>query len=582
MAFFAKNVGNFIKIRKSQFGKLKNFGSYNKKNYIYNQYDNLINIGNKKPDEIINLLDDLCKEKRCDTELIKCITDHIYDFSDDFFCPQLIKVLENYVKLKYSDETLLGIVCNRIEDLVSLKSCIRTKNMINIYKQLNFHHPIVKLPLLSQLNDNINEYKNELVSIVKNISYLYADNYTSNNILNRLIVNSEYYQKDLFTVLEGISRLNVCENNNTFIEIVNKKIKYLEDNNICCNLKDFIKFFSAYKRLNINQSTYLHSQFEKKIDNIKLISPNNISYILLAMLSSKFRHQKLSELIIINIENYVGNLDNKIVSNQYGQPNINFFSSSNNETSNTTSSKSSSIYNKIIDYKSNFNMNNKTDDFSNLENNIGKNCNQYVLNYLPFHILLLTLLGHDNSTNVLTYLIDICINECIDLYDVSSLIKILYSYTLLGINKKKNREYKNNVIKIFSALENVYKSASTNDMKILYNCFLYNKDIIEREEKLKDIFSDLLNYELLTLLPSSYSDLNFQDLEIVKYASSSYLKNKKNNNIFFYLNKNDFYSTNDYIYDNLIVSVKFKIDLLKKKFGQNELNIIYENQPLKC
>ncbi|CXI17858.1 conserved Plasmodium protein, unknown function [Plasmodium berghei] len=548
MAFFSKNVGNFIKIRKSKFGKFKNFGSYNKQNYIYNQYDNLLNIGNKKPDEIINLLDELCKEKRCDTELIKCITDHIYDFSDDFFCPQLIKILENYVKLKYSDETLLGIVCNRIEDLVSLKSCIRTKNMINIYKQLNLHHPVVKIPLLSQLNDNINEYKNELVSIVKNISYLYVDNYTTNNILNRLIVNSEYYQKDLFTIFEGISRLNECENINTFIEIVNKKIKHLESNNICCNLKDFIKFFSAYKRLNINQSTYLHSQFEKKIDNIKLISQNNISYILLAMLSSKFRHQKLSELIIINIENYVGNLDNKIMNAAYEKIYINFFSS---------------------------------------ENTIRKHCNNYILNYLPFHILLLTLLNYDNNSNVLAYLIGICINEYIDLYDISNLVKILYSYTILDINKKKSnkmktKEYENNIIKIFSALENVYKSASTNDIKILYNCFLYNKDIIEKKEKLKEIFSDLLNYEPLTLLPSSYSDLNFQDLEIVKYASTSYLKNNKNNKIFLYLNKNDFYSTNDYIYDNLIVSVKFKISLLKKKFGQNQVNIIYENQSLKC
>ncbi|EAA19965.1 hypothetical protein, partial [Plasmodium yoelii yoelii] len=365
--------------------------------------------------------------------------------------------------------------------------------------------------------------------------------------MNKIIINSNYYQKDIFTILEGISRLNECENINTFIELVNKKIKYLKDNNICCNLKDFVKFFSAYKRLNINETTYLHFQFEKKIDNIKLISPNNISYMLLAMLSSKFCHQKLSELIIINIENYVGNFDNKIMSDIHEKRHIHFFNS---------------------------------------EKKIKKYCNNYIMNYLPFHILLLTLLDYDNNNNVLTYLIDICINECIDLYDISNLIKILYSYTILDINKQnsnkiKTQKYENNIITIFSALKNVYKSASTNDMKILHSCFLYNKDIIEKNEKLKEISSDLLNYEPLTVLPSSYSDLNFQDLEIIKYASTSYLKNNKNNQIFLYLNKNDFYSTNDYIYDNLIVSVKFKINVLKKKFGQNRVNIIYENHPLK-
>ncbi|CRH03775.1 conserved Plasmodium protein, unknown function [Plasmodium relictum] len=571
MLSFANKVRKHLKITNFKLIYYRSFSSFNY-NDIYDQYENLLNIGNKKPDEIISLLNNLNEEKICDVELIKFITSHIYDFSEDFFCPQLIKILENYVKLKYSDETLLGILCHRIDDLVSLKSCLRTKIMINIYKQLNFHHPLVKYPLLNQLNENICDYKNELVNILKNISYLHIDSYTCNNIINRFIVNYDYYDKDIFTVFEAFSRLD--EYNEVFVDIISKKIKKLEENNICCNFKDFIKFLSGYRRLGLTENTYLHSQFENKINNIKVLSPNNISYMLLLMLSTKFRNQSLFELLTINIENYVNNNDLQITEKK----NLYFFDFSNNFFEGKN--RKENYFEEQIRNDKNGKIANSDDELIH-QDNYNSICNKYILKFLPFHLLLLILLNYDNK-NILFHLLNICVSEYIFLYDASNLIKLLYSYTLLMIKSDmtKNEEIQKNVIKIFIALQNIYKNTTINDYKILYDCFLYHQSILEKNNKLKNFHYDLLYNDCFSVLPSSYSSLNFEQLEIVKCGSSSYLKNK-DGTISVYLNKNDFFSTNYYGYDNLLLNLKFKIELLKKNYDVNNIKIIYNENILK-
>ncbi|CRG95880.1 conserved Plasmodium protein, unknown function [Plasmodium gallinaceum] len=570
MLLLINRIQKNLKIRKFKLIYYNNFSSCNYSD-IYNKYENFLNIGNKKPDEIINLLNIINKEKRCDTELIKNITSHIYDFSDDFFCPQLIKVLENYVKLKYSDETLLGILCSRIDDIVSLKSCLRAKIMINIYKQLNFHHPLVKNPLLNLINENICHYKSELVSIIKNISYLHIDSFTSNNLINRIIVNYDYYDKDIFTIFESFSRLD--EYNEAFVDLILKKIKKLEENDICCNFKNFLKFLSGYKRLGLTSNTYLHSQFEHKINNIKLLSPNNISYALLLMLSTKFQNESLFELLLINIENYVNNNNLEISEKKslyFYDFSDNFFERKNKKE------------NYFIEQRGNNKKRNTENNNDELihHNNYESICNKYIFKYLPFHLLLLVLLNYDNK-NIILHLLNICINEYIFFYDVSNLIKLLYSYTLLTVKNQveKNEEIQKNIIIIFSALQNIYKSATISDYKILYDCFLYHQKIIEKNSKLKSMYDDLLYNECFSILPSSYSNLKFDEMEIIKCGSSSYLKDK-DGTISIYLNKNDFFSSNDYKYDNLLLNVKFKIELLKN-CNINNVKIIYKENILK-
>lgn len=585
MLLYNKRIGKIaIQGRRKCYSWLY-FSCYRSNNIIYKEYEDFINIGKKNPNQIISMLNRLSKEKRCDIELIKNITNHIYDFNEDYFCPQLIEVLKNYVKLKYSDETLLGILSNRIDDLLSIKSCLRTKDMINIYKQLNFHHPVVKDPLLTKFNNNINNYKNEMVEIVRNLSYLYIDKDLCEHIFNHIIINYDYYHKDIFSIFEGVSRFDYNDNQ-TFIQLIlKKKIKELEQQNICCNMKDFFKFLSASERLGLNNNTYLHNEFEKKINHIKNISPNNISYILLSMLSTKYRNDTLFELIIMNIENYVNNQNdnNKLLNEPINNIYYNHISSDqykNNESKlNLSNTINGNNNNKYV-------LNNKRDIITTEQNDYYNVCNSYILNYLPFHLLLLILLNYDNK-NILLYLLNICINEYTYLYNTSNLIKLLYSNTLLmlpsKIKKYQDKEkvhLEKNVLKIFSALQNVYQSCNINDYKILHQCYLFHINMIQNNDTLKHVYKDFLNKECFATLPSSYSKLNFEEMQVIRYASMSFLKNKKGH-ISYYLNKNDFYSSNHNNYDNALLSVKFKVELLRKYFDKSEFNVIYNSEKMK-
>ncbi|SOV25099.1 conserved Plasmodium protein, unknown function [Plasmodium sp. DRC-Itaito] len=585
MLLYNKRIGKIAIQGRRRCSSWLYFSSYRNNNIIYKEYEDFINMGKKNPNEIISMLNRLSKKKRCDIELLKNITNHIYDFNEDYFCPQLIEVLKNYVKLKYSDETLLGILSNRIEDLLSINSCLRTKDMINIYKQLNFHHPVVKDPLLRQFNNNINNYKNEMVEIVRNLSYLYIDNDLCEHIFNHIIINYDYYHKDIFSIFEGVSRFDYNHNESFIQLILKKKIKELEEQNICCNMKDFLKFLSASQRLGLNNNTYLHNEFEKKINHIKNISPNNISYMLLLMLSTKYRNDALFELIIMNIENYVNNQkdNNEIINENITNIYYNHISEDKYKKNKSKLSVSNTINgdnNKNI-------LNNKKDIDSTTQqihhNNV---CNNYILNYLPFHLLLLILLNYDNK-NILLYLLNICINEYTYLYNTSNLIKLLYSNTLLMLPSKmkkyQDREKINlekNVLHIFSALQNIYQSCNINDYKILYQCYLFHKNLIQNNDTLKYVYNDFLNKECFTTLPSSYSKLKFEEMEVIRYASMSFLKNK-NGHISYYLNKNDFYSSNHNNYDNALLSVKFKVELLRMHFDRNEFDVIYNSEKMK-
>ncbi|KJP88975.1 hypothetical protein AK88_01267 [Plasmodium fragile] len=549
-------VGRILKIRRGQLPNTRSLSSCSKaeayqrhavnvqhaqrESDVYGQYDNLLNIGSKTPEQVIKLLSDISKERRCDAEVVKTITNHVYDFCEDFFPPQLVKVLEIYAKLKYSNETLLGVVCNRVNDLTNIRSCLRVKIMTNIYKQLNLHHPVVKSPLMSQLNSNINDYKNELVSIVKNVSYLYVDADTSANIINRILTNYEYYEKDAFTILEACSRLDNCHE--VLIELVNNKVKELQTNGSNCSFKNFVKFISAYKRLGLKENTYIHAQFEKKINNIRLLPPENISYVLLLLLSCKVRHEGLFDLIIMNIENFVNSKNEQLAVEEK-----NLYVSRQGEK--------------------------KCDGENSHKKYTPQNIyNSYILYFLPFHLLLLTLLNYGEKST-LKHLLNVCVLDYLHLYDTSRLIKLLYVCTLLTMEGEETSKRGNLADleeiaeKIFLALQYVYKNATINEMKILYDCFLYHKKAVEKNSNLNKLHDDLLHTECLSLLPSSYDNLNFEDLKIVTCASSSYLQGKTDDTIYFYLNRNDFFSSNVCGYEDLLLSVKLRANILRKQYG---------------
>ncbi|CAA9986882.1 conserved protein, unknown function [Plasmodium knowlesi strain H] len=564
MAGLPLRVGRSLKIRRGQFPNSRSLSSCSKgeayqrnginvqhtyrESDVYRQYDHLLNIGRKTPEQVIKLLTDISRERKCDAEVVKTITNHLYDFCEDFFPPQLVKILEIYAKLKYSNETLLGVVCNRVNDLINIRSCLRVKIMTNIYKQLNLHHPVVKSPLISQLNRNINDYKNELVSIVKNISYLYVDADTSANIINRILTNYDYYDKDGFTILEACSRLD--DPHEVLIELVNRKVKELHTNGNSCRFKDFVKFLSAYRRLGLKENTYIHTQFEKKINNIKLLPPENISYVLLLLLSSKIRHEGLFDLVIINIENFVNNKNEQLSleeKNLYAIP-----------------------------------QGKKCDGENSHKEHTRRNTyNPYILHFLPFHLLLLTLLNYGEKST-LKHLLNLCVLDYLHLYDTSSLIKLLHVCTLLSMdgeetNKKAHiHELEETAQEIFLALQHVYKSATINEMKILYDCFLYHQKLVEKNSKLVKLHDELLHTECLSLLPSSYDNLNFENLKIIRCASSSYLQEKINNKIYFYLNRNDFFSSDECGYENLLLSVKLRANILRKKYeGIHTVEMVY-------
>ncbi|EUD66509.1 hypothetical protein C922_03143 [Plasmodium inui San Antonio 1] len=524
---------------------------------VYWQYDHLLNIGSKTPEQVIKLLIGISRQRRCDPEVVKTITDHVYDFCEDFFPPQLIQILEIYAKLKYSNETLLGVVSNRVSDLLNIRSCRRVKIMTNVYKQLNLHHPVVKSPLLSQLNSNINDYKNELVSIVKNVSYLYVDADTSANIMNRIVTNYDYYDKDGFTVLEACSRLDTSHE--VLIDLVNRKVKQLHSSSNNCSFKDFVKFLSAYKRLGLEENTYIHSQFEKKMNKIKLLPPENISYVLLLLLSSKLRHEGLFDLVIINMENFVNNKNE-----QLSLEGKNLYVAGQGENCDGVVKQQEEQFAPAAENHVRENSNNKRPPLNIY--------NPYILHFLPFHLLLLTLLNYGEKST-LKHLLSVCVLDYLHLYDTSSLIKLLYVCTLLTMEGEQtgrsghSPELEQIAQEIFLALQYVYKNATINEMKILYDCFLYHQEAIEKNPKLLKLHNDLLHSECLSLLPSSYDNLSFEKLKIIRCASSSYLQGKSNNTIYFYLNRNDFFASDVGRYEDLLLSVKLRANILHRRYG---------------
>ncbi|VUZ98180.1 conserved protein, unknown function [Plasmodium vivax] len=522
----------------------------------YRQYEHLLKVGSKTPEQVINLLSDISRERRCDAEVVKTITNHVYDFSEDYFPPQLVQILEIYAKLKYSNETLLGVVCNRVNDLVNIRSPLRVKILTNVYKQLNLHHPAVKAPLMSHLNSNINDYKNELVSIVKNVSYLYVDADTSANIINRIATNYDYYDKDGFTIIEACSRLDAPQE--VLLELVNRKVKQLHTNGDSCSFKNFVKFLSAYKRLGLKENTYIHTQFEKKLNNIKLLPPENVSYVLLLMLASKLRHEGLFDLVIINVENFVNNRNEQL------------------------SLEGKNLY--VSQGEKCMRGSGETEELSPPpgEKHARKNShkgypqqsayNPYVLNFLPFHLLLLTLLNYGEK-NTLKHLLNVCVLDYLHLYDTSNLVNLLYVCTLLAMEGEEgskgvqSAELEQTAQEIFLALQYVYKKATINEMKILHECFLYFQRGVEKNPKLVKLHDDLLHSECLSLLPSSHDNLKFEDLKIVRCASSSYLQGKTDSTIYFYLNRNDFFSSNVCGCDDLLLSVKLRANILRRQYG---------------
>lgn len=535
---------------------------------VYHQFDTFLKIEEKSPDEIIELLKIVNKEKRCNSELMRSICNHIYDFSDDYFPPQIVNIFNCLSQLPYSNETLLASASNRIHDVVQSGSCLRIKTMINVCKKLNFHHPLVKGPLLIHLNKNIFQYRNELVSIIKNLSYIYPDEETIDIIMNHIHLNYDYYQKDFFTIFESSTRLG--EPKEFLLTLLSTNINQLKEKNLCLPFKDYIKFLSGCRRVGLREDSYLHEQFEKKVKKIQRISPNNISYFLLMMLSTKMREVSLMELIMMNIENYVNNADKQLkgdVSNYY----FPLGNALNSE------SKKTSTY------------------------------NEYMVTYLPFHLLLLLLLDYDNK-NTLLYLLQLCVNEYIMLYDTSSLIKLIYAYTLCYMNydissheqKVGKKEYKekiekieDNLIKLLCSIKNEYKSVNAKDFRILYDCVLFftsqhsntnscfinNKLNLSKYQEVNIFCKEVLLNECFSILPSCYSNLSFDELEVIRCGSSSYLKDKEFTYV--YLNKNDFYSTQSYEYSTLLMNIRFKLELLKRTNPSNQLKIIYEGNNLK-
>lgn len=541
---------------------------------VYKEHYCFSDIEKKSPDEIINILKNMNKEKKNDFELMQCISNHLFDFSDDYFCPQIMKVLEQFAKLRYSDETLLGFVCHRIDDLMSLKSSLRINTLLHICKQLNFHHFVITNPILEQLNDTIYNYRYELINILKNISYLYIDPNTCSTLMNHIVLNKDMYEKQMFVLFEAFSRLenesNICS------DLILEQVKTVEKANSFVDLKNCIKFFSGHKRLGLPETTYIHLEFQKKINKIKLLQPNNISYMLLLMISSKWSDRFLMEHIMMHIENFVNNSLELVSAQKY-----NLLFSLSDDFENTDDRKRIGF--TSYDLKLHENRKETIKNTKELvENKMCKYiCNEYILHFLPFHLLLLVLLNYENK-NTLIYLLQICIDEYISFYDVRNIIHLIYVTTLLIVQDEgKNQEMENKIKTLFLNIQSAYKKANINEYKILYDCFLFHENILKNDRKLNSFYKDLLINECYSTLPSCPSKLNFEDMEIIKCGSCMYLKQKKENIIFVYVNKNDFYSTSKYVYDTLLLSVKFRIELLKKRYSaSSSIQVMYNGKPL--
>ncbi|XP_953840.1 LOW QUALITY PROTEIN: uncharacterized protein TA06485 [Theileria annulata] len=222
---------------------------------------------------------------------------------------QIIRVLNSYARLKFSNENILKSVLTRCEEMCDQASPKRALELITLYRNVNLSHEQVLSPLTKSLINHMNNYSYELYTLGLNASYL--------NITDQIFIES--LKTQILLTSKELNPLNSIKNLESFSRFRVESDELFDS--VWNFVKDKVLFFSSWRQLqeyinkNLNYSRrllefhidLLSSELEKSNMNSEEISTiltikSSKGYFIHIIFKLRIVHHQCVEAIINSIE----------------------------------------------------------------------------------------------------------------------------------------------------------------------------------------------------------------------------------------------------------------------------------------
>ncbi|EKX74078.1 hypothetical protein BEWA_041160 [Theileria equi strain WA] len=160
------------------------------------------------PENLTRYVEELALDKCNDLRLIREASLLLNDNSNKLYPLQVVRCLNAFSVLGYSDEAVLSSVIARAQELTEEASPKRLYELLTLYCSLNLSHFTILNPLIEKLKEKMNNYSLELCDICRNVSSL---NITDKVLIESLSTQIELKIDDIGRryekTMEGFSRL---------------------------------------------------------------------------------------------------------------------------------------------------------------------------------------------------------------------------------------------------------------------------------------------------------------------------------------------------------------------------------------
>ncbi|SJK86702.1 conserved Plasmodium protein, unknown function [Babesia microti strain RI] len=219
-----------------------------------------LNVRSHGPDKIIKTLQHMAIRRITDINLLEDASETFFEASDRLYPLQLLKGLNSFYKLRYSNEAILSSVIGRIEDLLPINppSSKRILDLLTIFSRLNICHPGAIEPLIANLELKIQDIENELSFAISSLSQLLVHNEKTINLLaaQAILTQNNHH---LYSTFEAFSRHGIKN------EELQNAVVSLMRNNKDISIKSKIKLLSAFNRIGCTDFDYFRGDIEKCI-----------------------------------------------------------------------------------------------------------------------------------------------------------------------------------------------------------------------------------------------------------------------------------------------------------------------------
>ncbi|BAM39427.1 conserved hypothetical protein [Theileria orientalis strain Shintoku] len=230
------------------------------------------------------------------TEIIEDSTNKLKDFINKLYPLQIVRVLNAYSHLNFSNENILKTVLIRNEEMCDKSSPKRALELLTLYKSLNISHELILNDLSKCLIKHMNNYSYELYNLGMNASYL--------NMINPVFIES--YKTQTHLKLDELNQLNKIKNVASFSRFRTECAELLDiiwKNKDNLDIKKSILMLSTFSRLN-DERYKLISYRDSLTDSVKNmeLSTEDISTILTLMRANSVAHVETINTIVNWIE----------------------------------------------------------------------------------------------------------------------------------------------------------------------------------------------------------------------------------------------------------------------------------------